>query len=62
LRSAFHDRMHRRGEPATLHVPGTERTVSGTVRGITDDGALLLDTDAGRRAVYAGDVTSHSPR
>ena len=62
LRDAFHHRMHRRGEPATLHVPGTERTVSGTVRGITDDGALLLDTDAGRRAVYAGDVTSHSPR
>ena len=34
-----------------------EGTILGRILGITDDGALRLDTDSGERIVYAGDVT-----
>jgi BirA family transcriptional regulator, biotin operon repressor / biotin---[acetyl-CoA-carboxylase] ligase len=32
-------------------------TLSGVAEGVASDGALILLTDAGRRSVYAGDVT-----
>jgi BirA family biotin operon repressor/biotin-[acetyl-CoA-carboxylase] ligase len=31
--------------------------IAGVVRGIDDDGALLLDTDAGPARILAGDVS-----
>jgi BirA family biotin operon repressor/biotin-[acetyl-CoA-carboxylase] ligase len=34
-----------------------ERRISGTCAGISDDGALLLDTDTGRRVFNAGEVS-----
>ncbi len=58
VRAAFHDRMDRLGEPATLRFTGTDETVSGTVRGVTETGALHLDTADGPATVHAGEVTS----
>lgn len=43
------------GRVVTLH--DGVRTVSGTCRGIEDDGALLLETPAGPQAFYGGVIT-----
>ncbi len=43
------------GEPVAL-IMG-ERRVTGTLAGVAPDGALLLDTDSGRRAFHAGEVS-----
>lgn len=59
VRTAFHDRLVSLGESRTLRVPDTDETVSGIVRGITDTGALRLETENGPNIVHAGDVTSH---
>jgi BirA family biotin operon repressor/biotin-[acetyl-CoA-carboxylase] ligase len=62
VRSAFHDRLASLHEHATFHVPGTDRTISGVVQGITDTGALRLNTPDGPTTVHAGDVTTqHDP-
>ncbi|MFB6230847.1 MAG: biotin--[acetyl-CoA-carboxylase] ligase [Salinibacter sp.] len=62
VRSAFHDRLPILHEHATFRVPGTDRTISGTVQGITETGALRLHTPDGPQTVQAGNVTSqHSP-
>jgi BirA family biotin operon repressor/biotin-[acetyl-CoA-carboxylase] ligase len=58
VRSAFHDRLPPLYEHATFRVPGTDRTISGTVQGITETGALRLHTPDGPQTVHAGDVTS----
>jgi BirA family biotin operon repressor/biotin-[acetyl-CoA-carboxylase] ligase len=46
------------GEPISV-VMG-EQTIAGICAGIGDDGALLLDTDAGRRTFRAGEVSLRS--
>jgi BirA family biotin operon repressor/biotin-[acetyl-CoA-carboxylase] ligase len=43
------------GAPAELTIGG--QRIAGTCAGITDDGSLLLDTDTGRRAFNAGEVS-----
>jgi len=58
VRRAFEDRLSTLHEHATFRVPGTDRTLSGTVEGITDTGALRLDTPGGPETVHAGDVTT----
>jgi BirA family biotin operon repressor/biotin-[acetyl-CoA-carboxylase] ligase len=58
VRSAFEDRLATHGEPTTLRFTGTSRTVTGTVEGITETGALRLDTPGGPRRLHAGEVTS----
>ncbi len=58
VRAAFHDRLVGRGETVTFHVPDTDETISGVVRGITETGALRLDTADGTTVVHAGDVTT----
>ena len=60
VRTAFHDRLSHRGDTVTFHVPDTGNTLSGTVRGITETGALRLDTPDGPTVVHAGDVTTRS--
>ena len=60
VRTAFHDRMDRRGERVTLRFTGTDTRISGTVRGVTDTGALRLDTPDGPTTVHAGEVTTRS--
>lgn len=58
VRSAFHDRLATLHEQATFRVPGTDRTITGTVEGITETGALRLHTPDGPETVHAGDVTT----
>jgi len=58
VRTAFHARMDRLGDRATLRFTGTDETISGTVRGVTETGALRLDTADGPATVHAGEVTS----
>ena len=60
VRTAFEDRFTSLHEHTTLHVPGTDRTLSGTVQGITETGALRLRTADGTATVHAGDVTTHN--
>jgi BirA family biotin operon repressor/biotin-[acetyl-CoA-carboxylase] ligase len=42
--------------------PGVAREYDGTVRGVDEDGALVLDADGKRERVLAGDVTLLSRR
>lgn len=59
VRSAFQKRLASLGSSRTLRIPGTNETVSGTVEGITDTGALRLRmADGTETTVHAGDVTS----
>jgi BirA family biotin operon repressor/biotin-[acetyl-CoA-carboxylase] ligase len=58
VREAFHNRLTERGDTVTFRVPDTGGTISGTVRGITETGALRLDTPDGPKVVHAGDVTT----
>lgn len=44
------------GRAVRVQAPG-DTVLTGTARGIADDGALVLATDAGARTVYAGDVS-----
>ena len=58
VRDAFHDRLATLGERATVRVSEAEAPITGVVRGITDTGALRLDTPEGPRVVHAGDATT----
>ena len=58
VRTAFHDRLAALHESVTLRESDTGETLTGVVQGITDTGALRLDTPDGPRIVHAGDVTS----
>jgi len=60
VRDAFHDRLTSLEEPTTLRVSDAEAPIQGVVRGITDTGALRLDTPDGPRVVHAGDATSRT--
>jgi BirA family biotin operon repressor/biotin-[acetyl-CoA-carboxylase] ligase len=60
VREAFHDRLATLGEPTSLRVSEREAPIRGVVRGITDTGALRLDTPDGPRVVHAGDATSRT--
>jgi len=61
VRAAYRDRLVGLGAATTLRVPGTDQTLSGTVVGITDTGALRLRTaDGSETTVHAGDVTTRS--
>jgi BirA family biotin operon repressor/biotin-[acetyl-CoA-carboxylase] ligase len=58
VRTAFRDRLTGLGAPVTFRVPDTDTTVEGVIRGITDTGALRLDTSDGPRTLHAGEVTT----
>lgn len=58
IRQAWLARAHRLGE--TLHVATGGHAVTGMFVGLDQDGALLLDTAAGRTRVVAGDVGGHA--
>ncbi len=58
VRAAFTERLPSVQEPITLRFTGTDRTVSGTIQGLTETGALRLDTDDGPETVHAGEVTT----
>ena len=54
IRSAWLTRAHPPGTP--LRVTVGDRTIEGRFADIRDDGALMIDTDEGRRICTAGDV------
>ncbi len=58
VRPAFHDRLTSLHEPATYRVPAADRTITGVVQGITETGALRLQTPDGPETIHAGDVTT----
>jgi len=58
VRGAFHDRFDALHEQVSFRVPGTGRTIAGTVQGITETGALRLRTADGPKIIHAGDVTT----
>ena len=60
VRDAFHERLATLGQRATSRVSAAEAPITGVVRGITDTGALRLDTPDGPRVVHAGDATSRT--
>jgi BirA family biotin operon repressor/biotin-[acetyl-CoA-carboxylase] ligase len=59
VRRAYEERLVSLHKPTTLHVPSAGRSLSGTVQGITDTGALRLDTPDGPATVHAGEATRH---
>jgi len=58
-RNAYEERLVSLHEPTTLHLPNASRSLSGTVQGITDTGALRLDTPEGPATVHTGEATRH---
>ncbi|PSQ97068.1 MAG: biotin--[acetyl-CoA-carboxylase] ligase [Bacteroidetes bacterium SW_9_63_38] len=58
VRAAFHERLAALQESMTFRASETGDTITGVVQGITDTGALRLDTPDGPRIVHAGEVTS----
>ncbi len=54
IRSAWLARAHPPGTP--LRVTIGDRTIEGRFADVRDDGALMIDTDEGRRICTAGDV------
>lgn len=58
IRGAFHERLTMLHAPTTLRFAGSDKTITGTVQGITEAGALRLETDQGVQTVNAGEVTS----
>ena len=60
IRGTFEKRLTSLHEQTTLRIPETERTLSGTVEGITETGALRLRTANGPTTVHAGDVTTRN--
>ena len=60
VRSALRDEVaeacHTLGRPVRVELPGGA-TLTGTAVAIDDDGRLVVETDAGRTAIAAGDVT-----
>lgn len=61
VRSTFKERLSSLHEQIILRVPETDQTLTGTVEGITDSGALRLHTADGPSTVHAGDVTTRRP-
>lgn len=48
-------RLHLKGEQVTLQ--DGDRTLEGRVRGVREDGALLLEVDGALRAIVSGELT-----
>jgi BirA family biotin operon repressor/biotin-[acetyl-CoA-carboxylase] ligase len=54
VRAAWLARGPHEGDPVRIHTG--DELIEGAYRGLTEEGGLLLDTDAGRRRILAGDV------
>jgi BirA family biotin operon repressor/biotin-[acetyl-CoA-carboxylase] ligase len=60
VRAAFEERLASLHDQTTLRVPETDQTLTGTVEGITETGALRLRTANGTTTIHAGDVTTQN--
>lgn len=58
IRAAFEDRLESLNQRATFRSTDTGRMIDGTIRGITETGALRLETEDGMERIHAGEVTS----
>lgn len=58
LLDAYRSRLVNVGREVALKRTADSTVIRGRMLGIQDDGALLLETDAGRETFYAGDLTS----
>ena len=56
VREQWLSRSHPIG--ATIRANLGSQSIAGAFAGLDEDGALLLDTPAGRRRIVAGDVTA----
>ncbi len=54
-------RLANLGEEVTFFETATSQPVQGRLAGLTDAGALRIDTAEGPRTFHAGDLTSHQP-
>ncbi len=59
FRQMYTERMDGFGRPASFRMTEHSGEVSGVIRGITEAGALVLETDDGHRVFHAGELTSH---
>ena len=59
VRSAYEARLQRLDQSVTLRATDTDAPVRGVVRGITEAGALRLETNGQIKTFHAGEVTSH---
>lgn len=60
FRAAWQAAHHHHGAAVTVALPGPGATVSGTVVGVSRNGALRIDTGTGVREYAAGEVTLRS--
>jgi BirA family transcriptional regulator, biotin operon repressor / biotin---[acetyl-CoA-carboxylase] ligase len=58
VRRAFCSRLHRLGETVTYRLAEGRGSIRGTLEGITDLGALRLNTEHGVRTFHAGELTT----
>ena len=61
LRQAYEARLAGLGRPATLYLAGTQTPVRGVLAGITETGALRVETGDGLRLFHAGEVSFSPP-
>lgn len=60
VRAAFEDRLSMLGDTVTFRTSDTGDTLTGTVQGLTETGALRLHTPNGPTTVHAGEVTTRT--
>ena len=59
IRQAYTARLHGLGHPTTLRLTEDGHPITGVILGVTDTGALRLETTDGVRTFHAGDVPGH---
>ncbi len=59
VRRAYLARLHGLGHPTTLQPTGQQQPITGVILGVSDTGALRLDTADGVRTFHTGEVTGH---
>ena len=55
-RTLLYERLHGKGQPAEVSLPGKADLVRGTISAIAENGALVLENGSGRVEVVAGEV------
>ncbi len=61
IRRSYTNRLAGLNEEADIFASGSREPLRGFIRGIADDGSLLLETSAGIERLASGDVSFRSP-